>query len=154
MEGHQPWVKYKQSLVYPYTTPGCYSPRTDAGSNGVESIWGFIIKYHHTANFMPCPILLSLWDPLLKRGLRFVRWRRTRNPVKEQDPIVHGQMELPNTNLQAIDLNPNCSKQVHFNRLGIGHGYESTVLGCILTILHVSSVIRPLGDTRLACNVE
>ena len=49
-----------------------------------------------------------------------------RNLVKEQIPFVHGQMESPNISLQVIDLNPSCSGQARFNRLGTGQGYEST----------------------------
>ena len=58
-------------------------------------------------------------------------------------------MELPKTCLQAIDLIPSCSKQALSNRLNIGQEYESTKLGCIFTLLHVPSTIRPMGGTRL-----
>ena len=53
-------------------------------------------------------------------------------------------MKLPNTSLQVVECNSNYSGQVHFNRPGTGFGYENTKPGCILAILRVSFVIRPL----------
>ena len=79
---------------------------------------------------------------------------RTRSPVKERDPTVHRRMEWPSTSLQVIDFNQGCSKQAHFNKLGTGYKYESTELGCILTVLRVLSVIHPLGNTRLARSIQ
>ena len=58
-------------------------------------------------------------------------------------------MESLKTCLQAINLIPSCSEQTHSNRLNIGQGYEGTKLGCILTLLRVPSMIRPMGGTRL-----
>ena len=57
---------------------------------------------------------------------------------------------------EAIDLNPSFSKKAHSNKLGVGHKYKSTPTepGCILTILHVSFVIRPLDDTRLLRSIQ
>ena len=43
---------------------------------------------------------------LLECGLQFVQQCRTCNSVKSETPFVHRQMELPNTSLQAIELNP------------------------------------------------
>ena len=56
---------------------------------------------------------------------------------KEVRPHSAWQMESPNTSLQTIELNSNCSKQAHSNRLGTGHGYERTKPRCILTVLRV-----------------
>ena len=67
---------------------------------------------------------------------------------------MRGQMELSNTNLQIIDLNPSSSKQAHSNTLGVGHAYKSTEPGCILTVLRVPSVIRPLSDIKLAHSIQ
>ena len=54
-------------------------------------------------------------------------------------------MELPNTSSQAIELDPSCSGQAHSNRLaGTAAGYENKEPGCILAVLHVSSIVRPL----------
>ena len=58
-------------------------------------------------------------------------------------------MESPKTCLQAIDLIPSYSEQTHSNRLNIGQGYEGTKLVCILTLIRVPSMIRPMGGTRL-----
>ena len=95
-----------------------------------------------------------LWGTLLRRGLWFVRWRPTRNRLKERDPMVHGQIESHNTNLQAIDFNQSCSEQAHFTRTGIGNRYESTKPGYIHTELCVPSIICALGDTRLVLSVQ
>ena len=67
---------------------------------------------------------------------------------------MHRGMESPNTSQQVIDLNPNCSKQAHLNRVGTGHEYENTEHGCFLTVLRVPSVIRPLGVTRLTRSIQ
>ena len=53
-------------------------------------------------------------------------------------------MESLNTSPQAIELNPSCSGQAHSNRPGTGHVYESMGPGCILIVLHIPSIIRPL----------
>ena len=51
---------------------------------------------------------------LLERNLRFVQERRTCNSVKERAyTFVREQMELANTNLLAIELDPSCSGQAH-----------------------------------------
>ena len=101
-----------------------------------------------------CHAQCKLWNTLLRRGLPFVQWRRIRNSVKRRDPSVLGQMELLHTSLLAIDFNSSCSKQSHSNRLGTGHGYESTELRCILTVLCVPSVIYSLSDIRPACSIQ
>ena len=48
--------------------------------------------------------------------------------VKEGNPFMHGQIELPNTNLKAIEINPSRLAQVHSNRHGPGPGYVNTEL--------------------------
>ena len=67
-------------------------------------------------------------------------------------------MQLASTGLQAIGLSPSCTllnlRQTHFNRPGIGHGHENMKPGCTLTVLGIPSIIRPLGDTRLACSIQ
>ena len=45
-------------------------------------------------------------------------------------PFVHGQTELSNTSLQAIELNPSCLGQAHSNRPRTGHEYENMEPGC------------------------
>ena len=95
-----------------------------------------------------------MWSTLLRCGLQFVQWHLTCHPVKNRDSIVHGKMESPKTRLQAIDLIPSSSEQAHSNRLNIGQGYESTKLVCILTLLRVPSIIRPLGGTRLVRSTQ
>ena len=57
---------------------------------------------------------------------------------------MNGQIEPPNTILQAIELNSSCSGQVHSSKPGTGHGYESTEPKCILAVLHAPSIIFPL----------
>ena len=41
------------------------------------------------------------------------------------------------------------SKPIATGLIGNGHGYKNMGPECILTILHVPTVIRSLGDTRL-----
>ena len=50
-------------------------------------------------------------------------------------------MELPNTSPQAIELNPSCSGQAHFNRPDTGPGYKNTEPRFILAILRVPSIV-------------
>ena len=61
-----------------------------------------------------------MWGTLIRCCLRFVQWRNTRNPVKDRDPNVYGQMEPSNTSLQTTDLNPNYSGQTNSNKPGSG----------------------------------
>ena len=104
-ERHQLWVKQKLAwgqefiLVLPQATA---LPGSDAGSHGVKSASSFVVKNHQTTYFMSC----SMQATLLRRGLQFVPWCRTHNPVKKRDTIVHEQMKLPTTSLQVIDLHP------------------------------------------------
>ena len=115
----------------------------------------------------PCHAQCKLWRKLLRRGLRFVQWRRTRNSGKEQDPIVHGRTELHSTSVQAIELIQSCLGRAHFlfptpnpNSILTGlvlvnnHGYKSAQPGYSLTVLHVLTNIRPLGETRLARSIQ
>ena len=53
---------------------------------------------------------------------------RTCDLVKERNPFVHGQIELPNTNLKAIEINPSFLGQVYSNWHGPGPGYVNTEL--------------------------
>ena len=135
MEGHRLWVKHKQSLGQRFILvlpEAATLPGSDAGSDVVEPATGFVIRPQ-----TPFHVHCRLWGTLLKRGLLFVQWRRTRYQVKEQNAIVHGRMESANTSLQTLDLNRSCSKQAHSNRLGISHGYESTEPECILRVYYV-----------------
>ena len=59
-------------------------------------------------------------------------------------PFVHGRMELPNTSLQAIELDRSYSGRAHSNRLDTGPGYKNTKSGCILAMLRAPSIARPL----------
>ena len=104
MEDHQLLVKHKQSfgqwfiLVLPHAAAL------------LETI---VLSQHRVCSSRIISHVLHVMpnvsrDP--RRGLRFVQWGRTRNPVKERDPIVHGRMEPSNTSMKAIDLNPNCLK--------------------------------------------
>ena len=78
---------------------------------------------------------------MLGRGLRFVQWRRIRNPIKPQEPACAWTHAIANISPQAIALNLSCSGQAHFRRPSIGYGYESTEPECILTVLRVPSMI-------------
>ena len=89
-------------------------------------------------------MVLDVWGMLLEHGLRFVQVCHIYNSVKEQDPLVHGQMESPNTSLQAIELYPSCSGQAQSKTPGTGYGYKSMEPGCTLTVLRVPPVIHPL----------
>ena len=115
----------------------------------------------------PCHTHCRLWGTLLRLGLRFVQWRCTGNPVKKREPIVHGQMESLNINLQASLLNPSCSGYAHSNRLGTGNGCKSmkphsTLFSQyfvssrirVFSQYFVSSRIRPLGNNRLTRSIQ
>ena len=60
-----------------------------------------------------------LWGMLIRRGLRFVQWRGTRNPIKERDPIVHGQIK--SHFCWGLILTKTVRGQAHFNRPDIGN---------------------------------
>ena len=75
-----------------------------------------------------------------------VQWCRTGNPVKERDPIVYGQMKLPNTRLQAIDLHPSCSKQTQSNMFDTDHGVPFLK---IAHTMYIHNLIKNLFDFAL-----
>ena len=87
--------------AYPLLSQAAVLPGSDAGSEGVKAASNFVIqtvrpRVRFNAECMGL---------VIRNGLRFVQWRRTGNPVKEQDLIaVLGQMESPNTSPQAIEL--------------------------------------------------
>ena len=129
MEGQQLWIKHKQDWgqrfipVLPQASvlPGQMLATIVLSQHRVLSSRSIIPRTPYHAQ-------CRLWGTLLRRGLRFVQWRRTRYPIKERDPIVHGRIELPNT--------------------------ESTEPGCIHIVLRVPPVIRPLGNTRLVRSIQ
>ena len=49
---------------------------------------------------------------------------------ESKTPIVHGQMKMPNANLQVIELNPRCSGQAYFKGPRTGPANENTVYEC------------------------
>ena len=114
MEGRRFWVKHKLVcgqrfiLVLPQAAA---LPR--------QMLAAMMLSQHSVSSSRnirprtPCHTQCRLGGTLLRRGLRFVQWRRTGNPVKKQDPIAHKRMDSPNTSLQAIDLNPTCPKQAY-----------------------------------------
>ena len=57
---------------------------------------------------------------------------------------MHGRIESPNTSPHTIVFDPSCSGQAHTNRLASGFGCENTEPGCILAVLRVPFIIRPL----------
>ena len=50
-------------------------------------------------------------------------------------------MELPNTSLQAVEFNPTCLGQAHFNRPGAGPGYKHKEHECVLTELQIPFIV-------------
>ena len=56
--------------------------------------------------------------------------------------FVHGGME--SISPETIKLNPGCLGQAHSNRPGTGPGFENTESACILAVLRVPFIIRPL----------
>ena len=57
-------------------------------------------------------VVLIVWGTLIRRGLRFVQWRRNRNSVKKRDPICEWTNEIAQHQSQAIKLDLSCSGQV------------------------------------------
>ena len=92
-------------------------------------------------------VVPDVWGAQLGCGLRFAQWRRTRNLVKSETPLVYGEIESPNTSSQAIKLDQSCSGQAHSNKPGTGPGYENTELECVLALLRVPPIICPLRST-------
>ena len=84
----------------------------------------------------------------LRRGLCYVQLHRTRNPMKEQERFLYGQIESSNISLKTIELDPNCSGQTHSNRPGTDTWYENMEHRCIFAVLHVPFLIHSL---RSAC---
>ena len=83
-------------------------PRSDAGSDVVEPALSFIIKTVRPR--APCGARRGLFNDTAPA----IRYR-------SETVFVHGQMKLPNTTPQAIELNPTYSGQAHSNRPGTGH---------------------------------
>ena len=84
-------------------------------------------------------VMPDLWGTLLERGLRFVQRLGTGNLLRSEIPFMYGQMESSNTSPQAVKLNLSCSEQAHYNRPGIGPGYENKQPGCLRVVLYVPS---------------
>ena len=57
-------------------------------------------------------------------------------------------MGLPNTSLQAIELNPSFQGQTHSNLPGTSPGYENTMPGCIPAVLHIPFTNYPLKSSN------
>ena len=160
MEDHQLCVKHKQGCGQRLFL--CYPKLLHCLDHMLAAM---VLSQHRISSIAssrtirlrtPCHDQCRLWCMFLRRTWSAVcsMAPHTCNPVKEQDPMMHKQMESPNNSLQTNDLNPSCPKQAHFNILGTGHGYESAEPGCVSTVLRVPSVISPLGDTGLAYSIQ
>ena len=66
--------------------------------------------------------------------------------IRSKTPFEQKEIELSNTSPWAIELNPSCSGQVYYNRLGTCHKNESTEPGFNFIELRVLSMIRPLAQ--------
>ena len=82
----------------------------------------------------------DVWGTSLGCSLRFVQGHCTQNFVTKATSFVDGEIKLPNTSPGEIELNPSCSGQAQFNRLGTGHWYKCTKPRCIFTVLRVPSI--------------
>ena len=50
-------------------------------------------------------------------------------------PFVHGQMKMPNANLQVIELNPRCSGQAYFKGLELAPQMKTLSMNVLLRVL-------------------
>ena len=108
LEGHPLQVRHKQNwgrgfiLLLPQAV---VLPESDANSDAIKPALNFVIQ----PSDLVLHVVPDVWGKLLEHCLQFVQERHTRNLVKERDPFVNGRMELPNTSLQAVELNPSYS---------------------------------------------
>ena len=107
MEGHRLWVEHKHDWSHGFfllLPQAAALPGSDAGSDIVEPASGFVIKNHQITYSMHAQC--RLWGTLLKRGVLFVQWRRTRIPIKgrDRDPIMHGRTKSSNTVYKRLTL--------------------------------------------------
>ena len=75
---------------------------SDAGNDSVETASGFVIQNRHTSYSIWCRCM----GTLLPRDLWFVQWYRTRNSVKDRDPVCTTWMNgIAQHQSQANELN-------------------------------------------------
>ena len=114
---------------------------SDADSDGVELASSFIIPNRQFWCSMWCPRCAMYGSGCynvvcgLCNGAILTMRRRS------ETPFGHGRMEFPNTSFRAIELDPSCSGQAHFSRLGTGPRYGNTEPACILAVIRVTSII-------------
>ena len=119
-------------------------PTSDAGNNGVEPASGHTSLCHQKPSDFVLHVVLDIWGTLLRRGLRFVQWRRTRNSVKERDSTCAWINGVALHQYSGDFLS--CSEQAYFNKPSTGHGYERAEAGCVLTVLRVPFIIHPMRN--------
>ena len=147
MEEHLLQVSHKQNWAQVcifLLSQNAVLPESDAGSNVVEPVSSLSTKTFRTR--APCGARC------MGHATAAAAWqcgKRVR-PEKSTTRFVHGRMKSPNTSLQVIKINASCSALAHSNSPGTGLQYESTELGCTLTVLRVPSVIRPLRSSELS----
>ena len=102
------------------------------------------IKFCHSklSDLMLC-LLPKVWGILLAHDLQR---HHTYNSVKEQDPICAYMNGNTQHQSAGNELDPSCLWQAHSNRPGTGPGYKSTEPGCLLTVLHLPSIIYVLRN--------
>ena len=72
-------------------------------------------------------------------GVTLAIWRGSKAP------FVHGRVKTSNASLQAIELNPRCSRQAHSEGPETGPGNKNMEYGRAFRILCAPSIIRPLS---------
>ena len=116
-----------------------------------EMLAVMLLNQHRVLHSKPSDLVLhvvpDVWDTLLEHGLRFVQRHRTRNSVKERDPICAWTNGIAQ-HQSAVELNPSCSGKAHLNRPGISPGHKNTGPGSIFTVLRVPFVICPFRSAN------
>ena len=100
-KGHPLQVRHKQDwgrgfiLLLPRSVA---LPESDAGSGVIKPASSFVIQNRQTSYSMCCSMCWNMVCGLLRGATLAIRCR-------SEIPFVHGQMELPNTSPQAVELN-------------------------------------------------
>ena len=151
---HRLWIKRKQAwgqkflLLLPQAV---VLPGSDAVTAMVLS--QYQVSPRTIKARTPCHAQCRLWDTLLRRGLRFVQWRRTRNPIKERDPVVYGRVNCKRPICWRLTL----IKALQSKPISIGllllMGMKAQS-GYIHTVFCVPSIICTLGNTRLTRSIQ
>ena len=155
--GHQLWIKHKQDWGqgFIHLLPRAAAlPESDAGEMVLSRNWVSSSKPSdhvlHTQYHMPAVRhAVKTWSAVCSAAPGSQSCEGVRPHCAWTNGITLTPVCRRLSLTQAVRRKPNPS---YWSRIGCG--YEITKPECILTVLRVLSMIRPLGNTRLASSIQ